>query len=375
MKAGKCLSALSAFLIAGLMMVFSGAALAQTVSLNGTTYPTLAAAVAAADAAGTGTITLSAGTFEITSALYLDGTITVQGAVDASGTPTSIITYDDTQTFELANTLGSAKYLISISNYNNPTTAVNFTNIKFVAGAPTQGCTVGGGAAAACTLGALNYVVQDVSGTVKGTITNSVAVGGTVGLVTNNKQPGAVADACEITVDGFEVSDHSWGGANLGNNTLLILGNGGLTTGTAGATDTAPIYTDGGTTANVQYPDGSVKPLAGGALFIMSFDPNGGNFGSSAAPKQVDQNLTDTTVPGTNPTRSGYTFAGWFSDAAATIPLDTTLPVLANGVAYAGWLKNAGTASVPTTSETALILLGMLLAGLGVATLRRKYQQ
>lgn len=46
-----------------------------------------------------------------------------------------------------------------------------------------------------------------------------------------------------------------------------------------------------------------------------------------------------------DPTRSGYTFMGWYTDIAGTLPYDFTLPVTKNLELYAGWLSDAEAAN------------------------------
>ncbi|MDR2710838.1 MAG: hypothetical protein LBB65_05865 [Burkholderiales bacterium] len=301
MKARKALSVLSAFLIASIV-VFSGAASAQTATFNGNTYTSLTDAVAAVNAAGrTGTITLSAGRFEISKALYLDGMINIVGAaLDTNGEPTSIITFDDSQSFELATDQGSGKYLVVVSNVNTTDTVVNFTNVKLIAGTPTNGCTIGGGAAAACILGGFDYVIGDASGTVTGTITNGIAINGTVALIVHNGA--APAGACSVTLDDFVMGDNSWGGVNIQNGGELIIGSRGIIVALAVTTpDAQSVYVDAGTpSATVTLPDGSTTTVVGGtplSTLVVSFDSNNGSFFGGFLQEKIYQLLSTEPPP------------------------------------------------------------------------------
>ncbi|MDR0275735.1 MAG: InlB B-repeat-containing protein [Burkholderiaceae bacterium] len=353
-----------------MVAVFSTAAQAQTVTLDGASYPSLAAAVNAANTAGSGTIDLSAGTFNLTRTLYIDGNIDVVGApLDPSGKPTSIITYDDGQTFELSTIQGNASYLITVSNVLHPNVAVNFKNIEVDAGSPSLGCTIGGGASSPCVLGGFNYVEGNVpSGFVQGTLTNSAAIGGKIGLVINSKH--AAPHHCIVTVDGFTTSGHTWGaGVNISANGRLVLGDGGITT-----QDSKAAYGDD-ETAEVQFPDGSIhRLLSGSVLYTVVFDANGGQFSGGSSSKSIGAiSSKETTLPSNPPTRAGYTFTGWYTDKAATIKYDVSKPATANAVAFAGWLLKESTVSaVPATGNMALAMLGLLLAGVAAGALRRR---
>ncbi len=74
--------------------------------------------------------------------------------------------------------------------------------------------------------------------------------------------------------------------------------------------------------------------------FSVSFDMNGHGTAITA------QTITDgdTAVkPTPDPAATGYTFGGWFTDAACTIPYDFSTPVTANITLYAKWTANQHT--------------------------------
>ncbi len=74
----------------------------------------------------------------------------------------------------------------------------------------------------------------------------------------------------------------------------------------------------------------------------VTFNGNGGT--PAETPVEIDKGTT-VTAPAQNPTRTGgYTFKGWFSDAAATQAFDFTARIQNNTTVYAGWneLSNPG---------------------------------
>ncbi|MBQ7680989.1 MAG: InlB B-repeat-containing protein, partial [Oscillibacter sp.] len=67
----------------------------------------------------------------------------------------------------------------------------------------------------------------------------------------------------------------------------------------------------------------------------VTFNGNGGTPATTEV--EIDQGTT-VTAPAQNPTREGgYTFRGWFADAAATQSFDFTAPIQNNTTVYAGW--------------------------------------
>jgi hypothetical protein len=372
-----------------LLPAFSPTALAQTVTLNGAPAASLSAAVAAANAAGSGTITLSAGTFLISKSLLIDGNITVQGApLDANGMPTSIITYDDTQPFDLRTLVSASRYLISVSNYTNANVAVSFTNVGVDAGTPTNGCiaTTTPATVAQCGtgLGEFNYVITNTAGTISGTLTDCAAVGGIVGLVVNNGA--APASSATVTVNGLKVTGHLWGGVDVGSNALLIIGDGGIITplppGTA--PDTTTVYGDTAT-AMVQLPGSTTpQPLDPNAtnpffVYIYSFDPNGGSYNGDKTPIQVNEYANATpplAAPSADPTNPGQVFAGWLTDKGATWDPASAPAATANATIKAVWKAAPTPAALTATSAPALgpwmlALLAGLLAAVSIRARRK----
>ena len=92
-----------------------------------------------------------------------------------------------------------------------------------------------------------------------------------------------------------------------------------------------------------------------GFQYKMTFDPNGGKV--SPASKSVTLNAAFSTLP--TPTRSGYTFAGWYSDASGGTKYTSTtkLTVAKDVTVYAHWTSkkytvtfNANGGSTPKAS-------------------------
>ena len=77
--------------------------------------------------------------------------------------------------------------------------------------------------------------------------------------------------------------------------------------------------------------------------YTVSINSNGG---SDVTPQSVAYNAT--AVMPTAPTRVGYTFAGWYSDAALTSVFDFNAPVTGPATLYAKWTINIP----PTLSVT-----------------------
>ena len=82
----------------------------------------------------------------------------------------------------------------------------------------------------------------------------------------------------------------------------------------------------------------------GGAVstYTLTFDTNGG----SAIDKITKDSGTTIDLAAYKPTRTGYTFAGWFSDKALTKAV-TSVKLTANTTVYAKWTQSGGTAQNP----------------------------
>lgn len=91
-------------------------------------------------------------------------------------------------------------------------------------------------------------------------------------------------------------------------------------------------------------PGGGGGGGGGGAVstYTLTFDTNGG----SAIDKITKDSGTTIDLAAYKPTRTGYTFAGWFSDKALTKAV-TSVKLTANTTVYAKWTQNGGTAQNP----------------------------
>ncbi|MEK0315016.1 S-layer homology domain-containing protein [Cohnella sp. 56] len=110
--------------------------------------------------------------------------------------------------------------------------------------------------------------------------------------------------------------------------------------------------------------------------YTVSFNSNGG---SAVGSQSVNYNLL-VTKPA-DPTRSGYTFGGWYSDGGWTAQFNFATPITANTILYAKWTANetggpsgdgdtpsvppAGNNTVPPTSNTVISTNGTLTLPIG----------
>ena len=97
-------------------------------------------------------------------------------------------------------------------------------------------------------------------------------------------------------------------------------------------------------------------------VYTVTYNSNGG---SAIAGQTVPYNTT-ATLP-VAPTRTGYTFAGWFSDAALTTPFVFATPVTADIMLYAKWTAN--TYAVTFTSNGGSAVASQTVAYNTTATL------
>jgi uncharacterized repeat protein (TIGR02543 family)/pilin isopeptide linkage protein len=88
----------------------------------------------------------------------------------------------------------------------------------------------------------------------------------------------------------------------------------------------------GALNAAISYPDGVPHFYNSYAEHTVHFAPNGG---STVPDQQVPYG--DPAQKPADPTRTGYRFAGWFADAALTIPYDFSQPVTGDRILYAAW--------------------------------------
>jgi uncharacterized repeat protein (TIGR02543 family) len=120
---------------------------------------------------------------------------------------------------------------------------------------------------------------------------------------------------------------------------------------------------------NWGYNNYDIAYTAGALNFVVSFDSVGG---SAVAPELVAPG--NAAKRPADPTRSGHTFLDWYVDSNYSATYDFPTLVDSDRTLYARWHPTATntTTPVPTTGGGVLAALGVLLAGLGAGTLRRR---
>lgn len=83
--------------------------------------------------------------------------------------------------------------------------------------------------------------------------------------------------------------------------------------------------------------------------YTIHFQSNGGSFVNS-----ITQNYGSTVTAPSNPTRQGYTFAGWYSDGELTSPYTFTTMPAENRVLYAKWTINQYTITFNSNGGTSV---------------------
>lgn len=153
-----------------------------------------------------------------------------------------------------------------------------------------------------------------------------------------------------------------------------------LTAGTAPAAPTAPsatgfVFEGWYTDAALTTPADFTIPVASATTFYakwsavqVTLNYDMGGHGTAPSPVTVDYG---TVVPRpAEPTAAGYTFDGWFTDAALTTRADFSDPLTASATLYASWSavpQPAGQLSATGFDESSLAGAGALLAaGLGL---------
>lgn len=120
-----------------------------------------------------------------------------------------------------------------------------------------------------------------------------------------------------------------------------------------GGTFRGNIYASPYCTGMVAVTGGTFDPGQpnGITLHTVTFNSNGG----SDVPEQIRANAAATKPA--DPTRSGYVFAGWYTDEACTVAYDFTKPVTDSVTLYAKWeaapryYYNSGTTETGKTDE------------------------
>ena len=103
-----------------------------------------------------------------------------------------------------------------------------------------------------------------------------------------------------------------------------------------------------GTVADHSYTDGTctvcgeADPNAGGVnYYTISLDAKGGTLVTESVETDAEGKVSELPTP----TREGYTFGGWYTDAACTTAFDITSVVTADITLYAKWTVNKYTVS------------------------------
>lgn len=120
---------------------------------------------------------------------------------------------------------------------------------------------------------------------------------------------------------------------------------------------TTPYHANANDYTTAKFPEGKIYFAIGGVglgmqirakisqpYSFVNFETNGGSF----VAKQLLANGTTVTEP-TNPTKSGWTFAGWYTDAGLTSAFNFTTAINTDTTLYAKWTQNGGGGSSSTT--------------------------
>jgi uncharacterized repeat protein (TIGR02543 family) len=113
-------------------------------------------------------------------------------------------------------------------------------------------------------------------------------------------------------------------------------------------------YTDAGLTAAFSFSTPIIANLQLYAkwninTYTVSFNSNGG---SSVNNQTVNYNATATSPVA--PTKTGYTFGGWYSDAGLTSAFNFSTAITANTTLYAKWTINTYTVSFNSNGGTSV---------------------
>ncbi len=92
-------------------------------------------------------------------------------------------------------------------------------------------------------------------------------------------------------------------------------------------------------------PDPDPEPEA--VTYSVVFNSNGG---STVATQTIESGKCAKKP--VNPTRSGYTFAGWYADSLLTLSFNFSSAITANVTLYAKWTKDADVTPTPTPTPT-----------------------
>lgn len=97
------------------------------------------------------------------------------------------------------------------------------------------------------------------------------------------------------------------------------------------------------------------------AAYTVTFDANG--HGTAPAAQTVEHGKTATKPA--NPTASGWTFKGWYTEAACTNAYDFSTAVTGNITLYAKWMKDTGgSPGSPKTGDESHLTLWLALSAI-----------
>ena len=139
------------------------------------------------------------------------------------------------------------------------------------------------------------------------------------------------------------------------------------------------VSTDGTASTNFTVKAATQPPVP--TTYTVTFNMGGHGIQPAA---QTVKGGDKASMP-TAPYESGYTFGGWYADAALSVKYDFNAAINADTTIYAKWTKNAGSAdpSTPATGDNGLMFLwGTLLAissgiliGIAMYAIKRRHSE
>ena len=196
----------------------------------------------------------------------------------------------------------------------------------------------------------------------------TMTVGGTAKITGNTRSGGTTANNVYLPIGKYITL-----GTGNSENKVAIPASGmtiGVTTATS-PTENAPVpITTNGTADDVKYfsSDNSsctVKFNNDGHLELTIVDPAPGDntvsfnmneHGAQVPPQTVKDG--ETAIKPADPTASGWTFGGWYTDTALTTAYDFNTPVRTNLDLYAKWTEDAPQPPVPTSYTVSFSMSG-----------------
>lgn len=125
---------------------------------------------------------------------------------------------------------------------------------------------------------------------------------------------------------------------------FIETGNAHITIGGDGGSSTGNTNSDGSSSTHNTYSSGSNSSAA---MYTLTLNANGGE----VSPTEITTTNTSPVHSLPTPTRDGYAFTGWFTDAACTQSYDLSSPVTGSLTLYAGWEENDTPSPGPTTYQ------------------------